>query len=439
MSVPVRVQGSNAAEAARAEAEFRTLVEGFGGLVVEPRWLGTGKPHRVICAEGHEVAPRPNNVRRGAGICGVCFRSSARVPRGKNAEKIHQAEAAFRARVAELGARLVEPKWLGATTPHRVICAEGHECAPSPNNVANHPGICDTCARLNRKYRSDTVNAEAEFRSAVVELGATLLDTVWSGCLASYRMLCSAGHECRPLAQTVRKLGEICSQCPRDRSRRWDSIDAEQVFKRQMAALGATLLDTEWRGIKAAYAAICLQGHACSPRPNSVQQGRGICLTCAGKDPAVSKAAFYARVSALGGQVLEPTWLGIQTPHRVRCKEGHEVTPRPADVRDGHGICRVCVGSRWDIFYVVRSPAFKQVKFGITTEDPRPRLRRHKTDGFRVVDRLLKNVESAHLLEQTVRLALKTADFNPAKGREYYDVLALPVILDIVDHWEVAV
>ncbi|MGJ3558898.1 hypothetical protein ACR6C2_07930 [Streptomyces sp. INA 01156] len=42
------------------------------------------------------------------------------------------AEAAFRARLAELDATLLEERWLGNQTPHRVLCVKGHPCTPRP-------------------------------------------------------------------------------------------------------------------------------------------------------------------------------------------------------------------------------------------------------------------------------------------------------------------
>ena len=45
------------------------------------------------------------------------------------------AEAAFRARLIELGATLLETEWLGSPQKHRVRCREGHECRPRPDMV----------------------------------------------------------------------------------------------------------------------------------------------------------------------------------------------------------------------------------------------------------------------------------------------------------------
>jgi hypothetical protein len=118
----------------RASREFRERVEELGGKVIETEWLGALARHRIICAVGHEVAVRPAYVQQGGGICPACGKGSDRTWR------------AFRERVEELGGIVVEPKWLGGSTLHRIICAVGHEGATQPAHAIRGKGICRTCA-----------------------------------------------------------------------------------------------------------------------------------------------------------------------------------------------------------------------------------------------------------------------------------------------------
>jgi hypothetical protein len=74
-------------------------------------------------------------VRRGGGVCATCA--------GKDPAA---AEAAFRARLEELGATLLEPEWRGVGKPHLVKCPEGHLTRPLPTNVQQGSGICRFCA-----------------------------------------------------------------------------------------------------------------------------------------------------------------------------------------------------------------------------------------------------------------------------------------------------
>jgi hypothetical protein len=93
------------------------------------------------------------------------------------------------------------------------------------------------------------------------------------------------------------------------------------------------------------------------------------------------------------------------------------------------------VGQSWDVFYVVTNDTQRRVKFGITSKDPRPRLRTHRRNGYGTVVRTITEMKDAAVLESSVLVTLRTAGFIPVQGREYYDIGVLPVILGIVDHW----
>jgi hypothetical protein len=118
-----------------ADQAFRARVAGLGGTVLETAWLGSRSPHRVRCAAGHEMTRSPDKVASSGHLCRICT--------GKDSAS---SEAIFRARVAELGGTVLEPKWLGALRPHRIRCAAGHESAPWPSSVRKGQGICRLCA-----------------------------------------------------------------------------------------------------------------------------------------------------------------------------------------------------------------------------------------------------------------------------------------------------
>jgi hypothetical protein len=133
-------------------------------------------------------------------------------------------------------------------------------------------------------------------------------------------------------------------------------------------------------------------------------------------------------------------YVNSQTPVRLRCATGHECRPRPSAVLSGDGICRTCAGKVWDVFYIVADPAAHRVKFGITSGDPRPRLRTHRRGGYQGVVRLLTDLPgtTAPDMEDAVQAALALAGLRPVLRREYYDISALPVVLDVVDNWALA-
>lgn len=395
-----------------AEAAFRARLEELGATLLEPEYLGSKVPHRVICAAGHSCTPAPSNLRNGQGPCRTCAGQDPAV-----------AAAAFRARLAEMGATLLEPKWLGSMRKHRVLCKAGHECNPKPNWVQQGRGICRICSG------NDPATAEAAFRARLAELGAELLEP-YRNSGTPHRVRCAAGHDCNPRPNDVAQGCGICLMCAGKHP-----APAEARFLELLAKLGATPLYTEWLGTERRHLVRCAAGHECQPVPLGARRWGNICPTCTGKDPAASEAKFLARLKELGATPLYEAWLGSHEPHRVRCSAGHECEPTPSGVIQGHGACRYCAGKNWDAFYVVTGSG--AVKFGITSGDPRPRLRIHATQGYAEVARLVTGLPGTVALdaERAVKQALAMAGERPLRGKEYFDISCLALVLDVADPW----
>lgn len=394
------------------EARFRARLAELGAAPLYTEWRGTGKPHAVRCAAGHECFPRPSDVRRGHGICITCA--------GKDPQA---AEAAFRERLAELGAVPLYETWLGTNRPHHIRCAAGHDCYSRPAHLRDGGGVCRACVG------HDPATAEAAFRARLIELGATPLYGAWLGVSAAHHVRCHAGHDCYPRPANAQRWG-ICRVCVGR-----DPNTAEMAFRSRLAELGAELLEPKWLGALQKHLVRDAAGHDCYVRPNQVQQGYGICLICANRDPATAAAAFRASLAEAGAILLEPEWLGTSTPHRVECPQGHLCRPTPANISQGHGICRFCAGSDHDAFYVVTGTS--TVKFGITTGNGRHRLMRHAGAGYPDVVRLVTDLPGTVALdtENAVKAALSLAAEVPVSGREYFDISCLALILDVADGW----
>lgn len=243
------------------------------------------------------------------------------------------AEAAFRARLAELGATLLEPEWLGNGEKYRTRCANGHECFPRPNNVAKGVGICAVCAKR------DTRAAEAAFRQLLAEIGATPLFDRWEGVQRGYPVRCLNGHLCNPWPSQLRDGRGICLACVGH-----SSAASEAKFRARVRVLGGEPTYNKWLGADKGHRVRCALGHEGFPHPNSVNGGGGICRTCAGQNPAVVEQEFRRRIIELGGVPLFDVWLGNHTAHRARCPRGHECQPIPTVLQRGGGMCRTCVG-----------------------------------------------------------------------------------------------
>jgi hypothetical protein len=91
------------------------------------------------------------------------------------------------------------------------------------------------------------------------------------------------------------------------------------------------------------------------------------------------------------------------------------------------------------VFYVVADDPAGRVKFGISWGTGPDRLATHRTAGYRAVIRLVTGLPDgvADAIEQDVKATLRLAGFAPVKGREYFDVDALAVILDVADNYPV--
>lgn len=406
-------------KSASAETNFKALLAELGATLLEDHWLGSHAKHHVRCAAGHDCYPDPANVQRGKGICRECGIAN-RIDPQKD-----RAEAAFRMRLIELYATLLEPKYLGVKEPHHVRCAEGHDCYPSPASVRLGNGICRTCAG------NDPVVAEANFKARLIELGATQLEP-YRGALVPCHIRCAEGHDGYPTPASVGQGRGICATCAGR-----DPAAAEANFMARLVELGATLVGP-YVNTQIPVHVRCAEGHDCYPRPNDTANRRqGICNTCVGQDPAVAESNFRRRLADLGATLVEPNYLGANTPHHVICPKGHDCYPRPSHVQQGRGICAACAGNVWDVFYVVTGPL--GLKLGITLGDPKRRLGDHRRYGYTNLVRLWVGLPTtprmvAADLEYRLKFAdLPAAGFGPTQGTEHFDIEVLPVVLGIVD------
>ena len=265
----------------------------------------------------------------------------------------------------------------------------------------------------------------------MAELGGEVLGAYKGGHIAVW-VRCAAGHECRPHPSSVLAGRGFCRTCAGQ-----DPAVAEARFRTRLAELGATLLEP-YQGNHVRHQVRCAARHICTPSPGSVREGNGICLKCAGLDPTVAEARFRARLTELGATLLEP-YQGALHSLRVRCAAGHICTPRPNSVQQGKGICRMCAGLAWDVFYVVANRPAARIKFGITSGDPRDRLATHRRHGYGDVLRLMIGLPgiAAPEIESAVQATLALAEVIPIEGREYYDISALAIVLDVADNWPV--
>ena len=124
------------------------------------------------------------------------------------------ARAAFCERVNGLGGIVLEREWLGALTPHLCLCAEGHECRPSPNNLQSGQGLCRVCAdRDNPVTAQRKAAAQEDFHRRIANLGGIVLEPEYLGSEEPHRCRCVRGHTCSPRPGSIRQGQGMCQVC----------------------------------------------------------------------------------------------------------------------------------------------------------------------------------------------------------------------------------
>ena len=186
-------------------------------------------------------------------------------------ERRAAAEAAFRKRLSDAGATLLE-QWTGVERRYRILCARGHEGSPFARNVIRRTGeICSTCAHRN------PAATEAAFLQIVSGLGATALYETWRGSQKAHHLRCPTGHDCYPQPTNVLRGTGICKICAGQ-----DVAAAEVRFLEHLSAYGAVMIGRYTTSREPVHVR-CAAGHDCWPMPTNIRKGQGVCNACKGR------------------------------------------------------------------------------------------------------------------------------------------------------------
>jgi len=86
----------------------------------------------------------------------------------------------------------------------------------------------------------------------------------------------------------------------------------------------------------------CSKGHLCRPRPSCIQQGKGICVTCAGHDSDTARDNFRHNIEVIFGGKQIGLYEYNKLPVECICPKGHQCWPKPTNVQQGQGMCKKC-------------------------------------------------------------------------------------------------
>lgn len=284
---------------------------------------------------------------------------------------------------------------------------------------------------MSNLNRPDSQRAWSQFRYRIEFYGGTVLEKEWKGNNSKHHIKCKNGHDSyiRPRQVTADGKG-ICGKCVIETISHQAWLNFIELIEKQ----GGKVIEPKWKGNNIKHRVICKNGHNCNPKPGSIQQGQGMCEACANRSPDISKEKFYKKVNELGGIPLEnDAWWGNNVGIKIQCMVGHVHTIIPKNLLSGGIICREIYSQEFTVVYVVRNHF--AVKYGITSGNGTERITDHINNGFTIIERKYQNLPIGLpiIIERSVKLVLTNNGFYPIRGREYYNIECLPLILNTID------
>jgi hypothetical protein len=283
--------------------------------ILSESYKNSGTHMKFKCSKGHERNIVPSSFKNKVS-CAEC-KGVCPIAAGKN----------FIEKIKFLGG-IVVGKYIKCSKPVQCICINGHECNAIPSHVNAGKGMCNKCARRSPEL------AKENFIKNIEKLGGKVIGE-YINCKLKVYCKCENDHDCYPQPTQVQQGHGICKICTGK-----DFNTAKQNFIINIIKLGGHVIG-EYKGAHVAVECRCKFNHIWNALPNSIQQGRGMCLICANQDPETSKQNFTMRIEKLGGKVIG-IYKKSSTPVTCLCKNGHICNPQPTTIQRGSGMCKIC-------------------------------------------------------------------------------------------------
>jgi very-short-patch-repair endonuclease len=216
-----------------------------------------------------------------------------------------------------------------------IICPEHGEFLQIPSGHLSGKK-CRQCSYTNRT-REILTKSKDKFHKNIAKLGGKVIGK-YKEANIPVECVCPKGHECKPRPACIQQGHGMCKAC----AGKCPKI-AKQNFYKNIERLGGKVIG-KYKGRDIPVVCVCPKGHECKPRPTCIQQGQGMCRTCAGKCPKIAKQNFYKNIERLGGKVIGK-YKEANIPVVCVCPKGHECKPRPACIQQGQGMCKACAGN----------------------------------------------------------------------------------------------
>ena len=236
----------------------------------------------------------------------------------------------FYKRIDDLGGTVIG-EYKGSGIQIKCICKNDHICNPTPDNIKQGVSMCNECPRNSSKI------AEQNFRDIIHDRGGTVIGKYINN-KTRVKCRCKNGHICNPTPHYIKRGYNMCKECIRE--------IGEQNFHYNIEKLGGTVIG-KYINNNTRVKCRCKNGHHCSPTPESIHRGQGMCGPCAGNDSKTAEMNFHKNIQDQGGTVIGK-YTNNSTPVECRCKDDHICNPTPNSIQQGGGMCAICAGNDFE-------------------------------------------------------------------------------------------
>lgn len=323
--------------------DMRKLAQQRGGECLSDIFTSVAEKLHWRCAKKHRWKTTPVTIMEGS-WCPQCSwqELAGQMPDMANRKEYHsfeKAEASAHAR----GGKCIRPEhWETIAEVTRKLrleweCAQGHRWKGTYGNVVKKQTWCPVCARksntdANRKYTIEDMQVLAQKRggkclsSEFVAVGKKLL---WK---------CNQGHEWKAIVSSIQE-GTWCPDCAKkktgDSNRKYTIEDIRALATER----DGRCLSQRFINIHQKLHFQCKEGHEWEAISSSILQGSW-CPKCGNRKSGNANRKYSIEdmmtlAEKRGGKCLSELFMGVQTPLRWCCNEGHEWETKPSNILQG--------------------------------------------------------------------------------------------------------
>ena len=301
---------------ARVFSRVQAIAREKGGLCLSTEYVNNRAHLRFRCADGHEWETTAGAVQVGK-WCPLCAFGT------RYSDTQGQAFADVQAIARKRGGLCLSTEYVNSYTHLRFRCAEGHEWLAAPRQISRGTW-CPHCA--------GKVLTIDEMRELARARGGRCVSRSYRNQRSPLRWRCAQGHEWKSSLANLRR-GTWCPHCAGVSPRTIADIQA------LAAGHGGVCLSTTIEPGVDRLRFRCRLGHEFESKASYLQQGSW-CPRCR-MVPRGTLERLRQAVRQRGGVLLETEYHDSKTPARVRCREGHEWSAKPATLLAGRW-CREC-------------------------------------------------------------------------------------------------